>query len=219
MTSKLFMTNQGLFWLRPQLHPRRRKVDQTSRKKDEELHEASIQLGFAKAMQERATQLHDQTWERIRGIFGEFPALGKRFLARDGFYLQDQRREGSPKLFEDELYTKLHAHWEEQPELLKRMWNRITVTPPRVVDTRKLEQQVKKGNIPEEIVDSCIHTPDPTYARIRNAWTAEDYNRAVVLDVALLDSPDVLARHIEMLTAILVEMTGTAMQVEEEPSA
>lgn len=186
-------------------------MDQASPASDKKLHELSQRIGFAKGLIGRATVIHDTAWETVRSLFAEHPKLGKRFLANDGFYLQDQRKEGTSKLVESELYEKMNKHWEDDPETFKRMWVRVTSQPARVVDSFKLEREVNKGNIPTELYKSCIHTPDPTYSRIHQSWTKEDYNRAVVLDVVMEDTETIKARQIAMLEEILAELRGPAV--------
>jgi hypothetical protein len=187
---------------------RRKNVDQYSPANDKKLHTLAGTIGFARRLSERAGQMHDEAWEKVRGIFNEFPDKGKRFIADNGYYMQDQWKNGTTKWYFDILYEKMHEHF-PVPEDLRREWNAITDPAPRVVNPTKLERRVRLGKIPQELVNQAYITGEGSWARIFQPWTKEDVNRAVVYGIQLQDMEATKEQQIKLLEEILAELRGT----------
>lgn len=155
-------------------------VSQVSPSTDKKLHRASRTIGKADAQIAIHEEKRKKAWEFFLETADEFNQPELRFLADDGHYMTLQWRQGKPKRNDALLAQKLQAMAAAVGGDYQALWESITV---RTVDNNLLEAAVLAGRIPAELLDGVIETPEPTYARIRQPWTKEDKNRAVVLNV------------------------------------
>lgn len=155
-------------------------MNQISARSDKLLNKASRELGEAEALIEAGTLKKDNAWESINETFNEHGLEGKetRFIADDGFYLQRQERNGSPKLDEEKLEALIFQTYPKAEA--NRIWNSITV---RKVDGVKLEAAERTGKLSASLIHECITPAKKTYARIRQPWTKEDKEKAQIFGV------------------------------------
>lgn len=173
------------------------KPQSTSATTDKKLHRASRAIGRAdkviaeqESKRKSAWDFFIETADKINPKF--------RFIADDGHHMTLQWRQGSPKRNDQLLRQKLmalvqDAEWRaqhfqpaegEEPftadEAFWNLWESIT---DQTVNNEKLEAAYQAGRIPAQILEDVIITPDPTYSRIRQPWTKDDQNRAVIFGV------------------------------------
>lgn len=173
------------------------KPQSTTPAVDKKLHQASRTIGRADA----AIETHEKKRTKAWNLFIETAdKVGPkfRFLADDGHYMTLQWREGKVRRNDPLLRQKLQAlcqdaEWraahfqpsEGEPpftadEAFWNVWDSIT---DQTVNSEKLEAAYQAGVIPAEVLQETIVVPDPTYARIRQPWTKDDGNRAVIFGV------------------------------------
>lgn len=165
---------------------------------DKKLNRASRTIGRA----DKAIATHEEkrknAWELFITSANDHNDPRLRFVADDGHYMTLQWRQGNPKRNDPLLRQKLQAlvqdaewraeHFQpaegEEPfsadEAFWNIWDSIT---DQTVNSEKLEAAYQAGRIPAEVLEETITVPDPTYARIRQPWTKDDANRAVVFGV------------------------------------
>lgn len=151
-------------------------MNQLSEMSDKILNELSHKIGEAETQITQASAVKDKSWEDVFAYLGEFNQ--NYFIADDGYVLHKQERSSSPKLDEGELYRLLLARFNKTT--VNAIWKRITV--PKV-DPLKLEEVVKEGLLPADIIDKAITQPPPIYARVRRPWSKQDEERARVFGV------------------------------------
>lgn len=151
-------------------------MNQISGMADRELNALSRRIGKADAQIEEATKEKNESWNQVLNYMDEVG--NPKFIADDGFTLQKQYRQGSPKLDSQLLHDLLVT--EMGVARAGRLWARITDS---IVNSLKLEEAVKDGKIPPHILDKVISTPEPTFARVRREWSKEDAQRAEIFGV------------------------------------
>lgn len=156
-------------------------MDQISKKTDKALNGLSEKIGAAVAKIEEGEAEKEEAWNEVKDIFAEHGLEAgpkARFIAKDGFTIKLTKRAGRDKLNQDLLWLRLVE--EKGIYVAKAIWDYIT-TP--IVDTAKLEAAVIDGSITEELLKPCITTGEGSEPRIREEWTKEDRERAVVFGI------------------------------------
>lgn len=155
-------------------------MNQFSKNNDIKLNKLSLQIGQAEAVIETYTQEKDEAWEEVKALMFEVSQeKSPRFIASDGYSLQLQFREGTPKLDEAMLQALLFQRVERREAT--KLWNQIT---KRVIDPVALEAAVRTQKVPQDIVDECLTPAKGTHARIRREWTKDDKERARILGIS-----------------------------------
>lgn len=149
---------------------------QISPKADVELNALSRIIGQAEETIKLGTEAKDTSWDKVFDLMAEFDQ--PYFLADDGYTLVRQKRQGSPKLDEGELYMQLLLRFPKSK--VDKIWNAIT---DQKVNSVKLEAAVQNGVVPPDVLDKAISEPDPTYARVRSKWSKQDEERARIFGI------------------------------------
>lgn len=158
-------------------------MPQISKSADKKMNKLSRDIGAAEAAIDAATSEKDAAWVEAFDILDEFDtAEGTRFIADDGHALTRQKRQGSPKLNEEALMQRLRAQPGMTEKKFQLLWGRITT---RTIMSELLEQAVREGKIPLQLVQECMTVPAPTFARIRREWTKEDAEKAQIFNVTI----------------------------------
>lgn len=153
-------------------------MHQFSQITDKVLNRLSRTITSTETKIKEATEEKDKSWDQVLTLFKEFDRDNPRFIASDGMFFARQTRQGAPKL--DAQKLKLLIEGKYPPAKAKRLWDSICT---QTVNSTLLEIMVQKGQIDGALVSECIVVPGPTFARIHDAWTKDDENRAVVLGI------------------------------------
>jgi hypothetical protein len=180
---------------------------QLSDRTDKLMNALSERIGFDEFLLQHFGADKDAAWEEVLAFMEEHDI--PRFIAEDGHYLQKQNRQQSPKINEEMLKQRLEA-W--NPTGFARLWNSVTVKRP---DPTLLEKAIQRGRIPAEILHMCMEVPPLGYARVRKEWTKDDWNRAVVFDVAIKDPVEVKK---DRLTRLRNEVAALELELTPTPS-
>jgi len=160
-------------------------MNQISPKTDKRMNELSRKIGLAEVKIEEGTKEKDEAFREVWELYAEHDVPGFRFLADDGHAIEQQIRNGTPKLNAETLKEELLFVYGEKKG--KALWKQITITVEQV-QTAVLEGLIQQGKIAADVVDRCITIPEPTAARIRRKWTKEDKARATEIGINIKET-------------------------------
>ena len=158
---------------------------QLSQMSDRVMNRLSRKIGKAVEKITEGEREKEEAWTQVKDLFAEH---GKeagpkaRFIASDGFTIKWTKRPGKTKLNPDLLFARLvDAHGVTAAD---NIWRSIT---DRTISPEKLEAAVNLGTITEELLKPCIETGEDIHPRLREEWSKEDKERAVIFGISTPD--------------------------------
>jgi L-rhamnose mutarotase len=192
---------------------------QISQMADQRMHQLSAVIGKAKRRMEKFKIVHDTAWNEAFEILEELNTNeGTKFIARDGYTIQKQKRQGAPVLDEEALHAAmLAAYGDDQKWLeitaptLNPMYSdsnllgskllallgreNFEIVWPQLCERRVvapvLATMARNDVNLRQMAQDALNTPDPTYARVRPEWSRDDEQRSAIFGIFKIPEVDV----------------------------
>ncbi len=146
------------------------KYDQFSTDHDPILAKLSADAQQAKDDEKSAIVAYNDAWGKIHVIFDQYgePGIAHKFIGDDGYTIARQVTDPAETIDGVKLVELLKASMTEAE--YKKLWTKISVQPPRVLNQDKLIAQIKKETIqPQLALEAKVKPKGKTSRHVRES--------------------------------------------------